>query len=1062
MPDVEQWKYLDPCSPFIEDDKYYITQEFEFDEEPVSTSDEEALEGLPTLTDGRDWEYEIEDDNGLRGKEDLIVDDIANVVVKVVDGSSNVGDTFKVSQIGHGRYDWKTHPLTQQILEALSQPLSQTKQVEDLEFKVALLRAAKAGTIKLIKFYGKQYDDSAEWSAQEVQEKLHGKIKVEDYYFFDSSDVPPIALISVNKEAFDSLTDDPEVCSIDIPNPAVVVEYPLSELTNKIGLVASGMEILLPTLAEAGIFISNVNIENEIERLAFGAGFHLQNYFNLNNIQPTRVVNEECSLPEEDSKNVTLGFDVDYKLRYILIDNEKHTLGYDCLLEQSEFSHITTMHYLTRLDQMIGDLKNREDDDFSFFTFLEVHTLPKIIIGPKENDNDGVNQYDKNGNFSPPTPSRKGPSCKTDDELALETSKINQPIQKLSKAQSAKVETEHVGAEETSPSAIEKTVQKLQGANPSNNNRSSHSEPKNNDLLSKQQISENDELGKSLYADVDFAINDVLAKIDLGKMTQQTIPNMLKDMVHNYGTEIQEDPELQPAFELKDKSEALHNKQEKFGSFNINAAGPVLQELKLPPYFPNDKDFLKPAMDELKTNVSNLVLKETITPLLETLQNYTDFNLSNPNQVKELYARNSSEPGTQFKVLLSEASGINLENISDSKNFASILNTRGGKGFSGIISNILSKKSSPSRLEISEFNLSDIPIPEGMPVTIEEAGVLKEKYLKQEDLMSITDEISTGVDELSVILKPDEFQSLLKGRAPKNIVDLSTKVLTRNASHDGIVFKNKQDVVDIMAGIGKILNPATLAKSNVIPDLPISTDLPNENLLSLRAQLLKEQNPILSDKQIDEIIEKEKNRKKERVLKAVETLERYTNGELLPPMPPLFGSKGLIKEVPPVIKEVAESTSATLIDPVSSVFSEKISPKLTSGSYVDFWNAALANNYLVNAPNIIYNNFKVEAKNNKYTFGYTPNTTVSDVTDPPVRTKIKGFDYYFNVLFGDNVIDDDASKLYNQAEREFNSFVTKNFYDNSIVPQLQDMDTGLGAKTDGNRVDFDDPSSILL
>ena len=100
----------------------------------------------------------------------------------------------------------------------------------------------------------------------------------------------------------------------------------------------------------------------------------------------------------------------------------------------------------------------------------------------------------------------------------------------------------------------------------------------------------------------------------------------------------------------------------------------------------NDKDFLKPAMDELKTSVSNLVLKEATTPLLETLQNYTDFNLSNPNQIKEFYTRNSSEPGSQFKVLLSEASGINLENISDPKNFASILSTRGGKGFSGIIS----------------------------------------------------------------------------------------------------------------------------------------------------------------------------------------------------------------------------------------------------------------------------------------------------------------------------------------------------------------------------------------
>ena len=62
------------------------------------------------------------------------------------------------------------------------------------------------------------------------------------------------------------------------------------------------------------------------------------------------------------------------------------------------------------------------------------------------------------------------------------------------------------------------------------------------------------------------------------------------------------------------------------------------------------------------------------------------------------------------------------------------------------------------------------------------------------------------------------------------------------------------------------------------------------------------------------------------------------------------------------------------------------------------------------------------------------------------------------MFFGANILDDDASRLYNQAEREFNSFFTKNFYDNNIVPQLQDMDTGMGGKIP-DLVNFDAPST---
>ena len=146
--------------------------------------------------------------------------------------------------------------------------------------------------------------------------------------------------------------------------------------------------------------------------------------------------------------------------------------------------------------------------------------------------------------------------------------------------------------------------------------------------------------------------------------------------------------------------------------FPVTIGGPVLQEMSLPPFFPNSKDMLKPAMDQLKISLGNLLLQALISIIIETFQDFTDFNLSNPNQIKSL-AQN-----TEYKTWLSETAGISLDDINNPDNFASLLVLRGGKGFSGIISNILSKKSSPSRLEIAGFDLSDIPIPDGLPISI--------------------------------------------------------------------------------------------------------------------------------------------------------------------------------------------------------------------------------------------------------------------------------------------------------------------------------------------------------
>ena len=947
MPDIQKWKFLDACSPFIEDDKHYIVIDSEY------------------ATPGDDPET---------------------------------------------RYAESLNP----------------------------------GVLKLLEFYGKDIS--------ELDEILKASSVEDKYIFTDGNNLVPMkVLVSVTKTEFDLVQDDPSICAIDVPEQKIVVEYPVREFDKKIQLVVSGMKELLPALAASDVFITNINVENELLNLK-NTALEFVNYFQINNVQPTRVNAPDCSLPTEEDRILTLGFDTNYKIRYVLIDNEQYTIGYNCLIDVDELSHITTSHYLTRLDEMIVDLKNRESDDFNFLNFLIKHTLPVPIIEAKDNPNDGVDEYDENGNFSPPQPTPSGPSCKTNQQLAQESQTINAPVTKLQQAAIARTEQDYVGPEETSPAAIEATIREVTGMS---DNSSPNTEPENNDLLSKQQVLQNNEQGSSLYQNIDFTLNDVVAKVDLGLMLQQSIPTMLTDLIMNYGEEMYEDPDLQHCFQLQDEQKGVTNTQEKFGSFAIKAGGPVLQEMNLPPFFPNSKDFLKPAMDQLKISLGNLLLQALISIIIETFQDFTDFNLSNPNQIKSL-AQN-----TEYKTWLSETAGISLDDINNPNTFASLLTLRGGKGFSGIISNILSKKSSPSRLELFGFKLSDVPVPDGLPITIKESDKLQQKYLKQSDLIQITSEVSTGVDELSAVLKPDEFQSLLKGKPSKNVLNLSTKILTRNASHDGLVFKNKQDVLDVMSGIGKILNPSLLTSQTAISSVANNPDLLNSGpLSSLRAQMLGTMDPTMSQTEIDSIIEEEKQRKKQRVLKTCNKLKNYEEGTLLPIFPDIFGSNGLIQDVPPIIKEVSENTSKAVIDPIMETFYGDVAPTIGSGSYVSYWNESIGRTgYLYNMPTRVFSNFSLEAKNDEYLFGYTP-TSISTTTTPTktLDGATTGWNFGRNFNVDNKGLDaDDADLVFTQMKEAFKITDSwENWYYNNIAANIEEADTGIAGK-DFITTDFIDP-----
>ena len=954
MPDIEKWKYLDACTPFLEDDKYYIVVDSKYTtpgENPEATYAEAQLDGVS----------------------------------------------------------------------------------------------------KLLDFYGKDLSE------------LDGVFRVssfEDKHVTLSGDnlIPMKVLISIPKEDFDLVDDDPSTCNLDVPDEKLVVDYPLDQIGKKIDLVVTGMATLLGNLVRSEVFISNIYIQNEMSRL-IQARTLLENYFSVNDIQGLVIPNPECTIPSQESKTLTLGFDLDYKLRYVLIDNDQYTIGYNCLLEQSVFSHITTSYYLTRLDEMINDLTYRMCDDFHWIDFLKKHTLPLPVIETKDRFIDGVRSYDKNGNYStdpiPPAPaiseeqedsppttgeatSQQNQVGKTDEELSIETLRLNQPVTKIDRAIAAKSETDYVGPEETSPSALQASLDQLipmvyETVGPT------LPDPENNDARSPQQSLDDKEKGKSLFEKLNLSF-DIMNKFDIGLMSHQTLGPMLQCFINEFGLEAFEHPDIQSLLTIEDCRLDKLNIQKEFGSYNINAGGLMPQEFKFPPLFTNSKDYLEEAMAELRNNLANLLMQTTVREIIETFRNYLENIYSNECQV-------ITGPDPQFRQWLSESVGINVPDVGDPEKFAALMATNGGKGFSGILSNILSKTNSPSRLESAEFELLTFPEPGSLPIYVFSSGVVQQKYLKQSDLIIVTNEILKAVDELSGILKPSEFTVLLAGAGPdlKNVLNLATKILTRNANQN-IVFRNREDVADMMEALGRMLSPKLLMQP-----ILITTSPSNVERLSVgeagnfaREQILKQQDPLIPDAEIEKIINDAREQAQEKILKVTDLLYRYNNGNLMPEFPDLFGIAGLIKNIPPVVKQVSETTAITIINPVAQRFSEDFAPPFSTGSYVDFWNRSLARSYLVNIPNQLYTNFSLDASENNYLFGYTPSSTTA--TTIPTKTLAGSAEYDFGINFNqDNsgLDQPDAKFLFSKMKEAFNlSDDWKDWYYNNVVPHVEDYDTG--------------------
>ena len=812
-----------------------------------------------------------------------------------------------------------------------------------------LSEAVVVGVDKLLKFYGKDtsvlQDVIAESSATDYEVSLVAGIRMK-------------VLVAVPKVTFDAIENDPAACNINKPEEGYLSAFiPVGQVTEKIDAVVAELESLIMDLVKSDKFISNVSIDREAKRLKI-AEQAIKRYINLNNIAPVTLEDPECFDPKEIIKDLELGFTYDYKAAFALVEKDQYTIGYDCFLETPVLNHITTINYLTRLDLMLADLEGKFEASFNVFDFLSKHTLPIPVIETKQDTLDGVGKYDEDGDLFSFANMAKlitldldSNSCKTDEERATETRMLSSAKTKKEIAATAKETSEYVGNNTTSAEGVADIKAKLQGMD-----------------------SEGGEKGVEA---LDIIFNDVLAKVNLGVVLEDTIQGLLVNMTTSFGESVVNDPELEKAFalSLKKGTDPAPN------DCTLKIGFPTFQGITLPSNLPT-LDWLAEVIDTALANLFNILVSALSSLILGILEGLSELSFSSPDGLAGF--------GEGFKTWFSKSIGVDLGSLSDPEAWADALTSSGGTGFLGVLGRISINK---ARKEGSEDSITETYTETATPIKVSnsETGETEEKFILREFLVSIMSDISSALETLEAILTPTEMQSVYKGTAKPETNTLAFKALSRNGNS---LFQSEFDVQDIFSAIGRLLKPQFLLQGadQQLPTASNITDIGDgSDMARLRASYLQNKDPDLTSEEIDEIINKEKAKKKGKILKALEALQNFCAGDFAPDFPNVFGDDGLITELPPVIKETSEAVTRQGLQGVLYNFS------IEAFEYSDIWNAYFNQQYglLDELTNPYFNGSywsdifgsgtrDFDIKENSYVLGYTPGAVSSNGLDATV------------------------------------------------------------------------------
>jgi len=872
-----------------------------------------------------------------------------------------------------------------------------------------LSEAVLDGAYKLLKFYGKDtldpYGLSRESSAKEYFVSLRPCVRMK-------------VLVAVPKSVFDSIGDDPTACNINKPEEGYLSALiPVGEVGQKIDSIVSQLESFKVELLRSDKFISNINIYNEIKRLKT-AGLAIQRYIKLNNIAPVTFEEPECFDPRQVSRDLELGFTYDYKATFALVGADQYTIGYDCFLETPVLNHITTINYLTRLDLMLADLEGKFEASFNVFDFLSKHTLPIPVIETKQEPLDGAGKYDEDGNLSIFANLAKMITldldinlCKTDEEKAKEEQTLLNAETKRLITEAVKDGSEFVGNNKIGTKGVADLRAKLEFISPANraNPRvlreakygassggwkivSGASAKEEINYIGYQEsvgappgvvIGERvdgalipvvlEERLSQFYAfaqaptenGIDILYNDVMAKVNLGCVLEETIQCLLKNMITSFGEATFNDPDLEKVFRIQDVSLGGFNKNCEIdrcdGSpdIGLKIGFPVFQGLNIPSNFPT-LDFLAGTIDQALIGLYNTLVSALSSLILGILEGLCDLLFSSPDVSGFL-----AGIGEGFKSWLSKSLGIDIEKLSDPEAWSAALTSAGGTGFLGVIGRVAGNVEGSI---LDAYTETGIAINRPNP----ETGQVEEKFISAEFLVNMMSDVSSAVETVETILSEPEAQSVYMGIASPETITLCYNCLSSNGN---TLFQSEQDVEDVFSAIGKLVKPQFLLES-AEEQFPVVSNVcdigDGSGPAILRAAYLQNKDPDLTSEEIEEIINKEKDKKKTKILKALETLENFQAGNLVPAFPSIFGADGLIPETPPVIEEINQLVAREGLQSVVNNFNTEVSRY--KSTYSDIWDTLFDEN----SPMNIFSDILVDADFGRYQLGYTP-ASLNDV-----------------------------------------------------------------------------------
>jgi len=795
--------------------------------------------------------------------------------------------------------------------------------------KESRLAAAKVyGVEKLLQFYGKETTTS--WI-----NAIQYYAAVEDYFVSYKPCVPMKVLVRVLQANIDGAPDDLSACDINKPAEGYFSAYlSAADYRESINYVVNTILSYVPKLARADEFITNIDIIAEANRLRRCSNV-IDRYFTLN--QVTIGPPESVTCPPSMEDRLEIGYTHDYKVAFALVEGSQYTVGYDCFIENTLLNHLTTGNYLINLSSMVEELNNRNQETFDIFSFLSQYTLPTPVIQTKENPSDGLPAYVDGASFGWADAAKL---------LSLELD-IN-----LCKSAEEAAEEERLLNLDREQAAIQAARRKLATKD--------RWFDKTRDLLESIKDPQPDQDERWLKEAVGKIFGDVLGKANIACIVNESLQCYLDRLIALLGEQIlDEDCDLGNLLqvsidlgEMVDSQCGFKRCDNREDVFDFTVGFPILQGLSIPPNFPTI-DFLDDTIAKAIEQLYRTLIGALSSAIVGVIENSCDFLFD--DVLGEGDAISTLSDG--YQSWISNTIGINISELEDPEAWKEALVTTGGSGFVGVIGGLVSSMVASGKAAWSATGVSlNLPNPDN-------GGQVEEVFISPQVFTSLFTDLLAATEDISAVTTASEQAKLYKGNASDETQRLAFKCLKIRNPDFAELIEDQYRLADMFSAMGKLVD------SKFLFEVEDDTRTPPRNFCDLddgsearavRQTLLSGKDPDISEDDINEIIDKEIERNKEKLCSSVTFIESYLNGGIAPPFPTIFGDENsLIPEMPEIIEAIAGDAGDGILATIISSFN------FDAAKYGDIWEGMLSmglphHETVLNDPRIIWGRYSAD------------------------------------------------------------------------------------------------------